>query len=486
MRASRLIAGANESARFRRAGLGRRALGYGAGLVVVVLSGCGVGGSSSPGSTRLHPQDFLKSPELAHDKPANAPRFAALASPESRGAPEQIGRPVSSSSGGDPSSVELASRARLRDGVAPPASRGAEPPRAPPASGDAGSAPEAHSSDPADAAGTDQIPPGEPGEPGETLVADAIVGDINGKPIYATEFFDELDARFRAEASRLPRNQFLARAQREIRRKLNELVERELLRAEAIASLPEEARRFGIQAFVRQISEGERRKYGGIRAGAERALGEDLEHYAREQTEQQLIQFQFQQAITDRLNISWREIQQEYERRYGEFNPDPVAEFRWIRVRASNTEDVRAIEEALASGMAFEEAASLPANGYEPDLGGLLSVSFKEPYEQASFLALDEVNEAARRLDPGESAGPIRSRGFVNWIELERIERRSTPLYDAQRVLEVQRRRALGQKELQRYIRRLKERASFTDIDEMTSRLLQIAADRYLPPPSGA
>jgi len=317
--------------------------------------------------------------------------------------------------------------------------------------------------------------------PGERIITDSIVGDINGKPVYASEFFEELDARFRAEAQRLPRGEFLSSAQSEIRRKLNEMLEREVLRAEAIASLPDEARQFGIQAFLSQIRENTIRRQGGTEAGAARAVGGDLDRYARDQTEQQLIQFEIQQQISERLNITWREIRQEYERRYGEFNPDPVAVLRWIRVRASDEQDVAEITGLLESGASFERAASSDANGYEPDLGGLLSKSFSGEYKQASFVALSEVNEAARSLDPGEMAGPIESRGFINWIKLERIERRQTPLYDVQLLLEIERRRQLGQRELDRYIRRLRDRASFTDLDEMTARLLRIAAERYLP-----
>ena len=81
-------------------------------------------------------------------------------------------------------------------------------------------------------------PAGEPGagEPGaaesappEAVVAsvfvDAKIGDVNGKPIYATSFLEPLSARLRAEAEKMPRAEWMTFARERIREELDRSVE---------------------------------------------------------------------------------------------------------------------------------------------------------------------------------------------------------------------------------------------------------------------
>jgi hypothetical protein len=273
--------------------------------------------------------------------------------------------------------------------------------------------------------------PQAPGED-EPVLVDAKVGDINGRAVYASKFFGGMEERLRAEARTKPRDRWLEDTEREIARKLNDQIQEELLRAEAIASLPEAQREVGLRNMMDSLRQERVRKGGGGSAAeAEQALrdetGMDIDSYVRRQGDRELIRYQLHKRVQSRVHVSWREIQQEFERRYGEFNPAPTARFVWIRVRDSRTEDIAFIEAELASGTDFRELAAIPANGYQPDKGGVYDRQFEGEFAGGKFFVSEALNAAAVTLAPGAWTGPIRADGFVSWLMLASIDRVSNP-----------------------------------------------------------
>lgn len=321
------------------------------------------------------------------------------------------------------------------------------------------------------------------------VIIDAKVGDINGKAIYASEFFKSLDARFRAEAQTLPRNEWLAKADAEIRRKLNDLVNQELLRAEALASLTPEQRSYGIRAFMNSIRRDLRLRNQGSTALASRRLADEsgsgltVDEMLQQRTEQALVAQQLDAKVRQRVHISWREIQREYDRLWDEFNPNPTAMYRLIRVPTDDTDAIATIADALGTGTPFEQVAALPANGHRNSEGGLIPRELADGLASVKLVRSETVNEAARSLAPGEVVGPIADDGFTYWIQLDRVVRQATPLYDAQLLIAAQLQDSAGNEEFRNYIDQLRADASYTDLDRMARRLLAIAADRYDPQP---
>ncbi len=397
----------------------------------LLLNGCGAG---APGTRVLHASEFASSDAQG----------AAVLSPAPIPGPEAPG------GGGPPRVISLSEATREEPGPTAPA---------------------------------DDAP----------VLVDAKVGDINGRAVYASKFFADMEDRLRAEARTKPRERWLEDTEREIARKLNDQIQEELLRAEAIASLPEAQREVGIRNMLDSLRQERVRKGGGGSAAeAERTLrdetGMDMDAYVRRQGDRELIRYQLHKRVQSRVHISWREIQQEFERRYGEFNPAPTARFVWIRVRDTRADDIAFIESELAAGTSFRDLAALPANGYQPDKGGVYERQFEGDFSGGKFFVSEALNAAAVTLSPGAWAGPIRADGFVSWVMLASVERVSTPLYDAQLLIQRERFDQQRDIELEEYITRLRERGSFSDVSDMTRRLLQIAAERYLPPlpPPGA
>lgn len=316
-------------------------------------------------------------------------------------------------------------------------------------------------------------------------LVDAKVGDINGRPIFASSFFEPIEARLIAEAARLDRNAWLRLVAEDIiRTRLDGLIADELLRAEALAALSP-AQRQGLRSFLT----GFRRDLVSENLGSEQLArrrmqegsGQSLDETLRAKETDTLIRLALAQQINRRINVSWRDIRQRYERDQNIYNPPPTARFRMIRVPTARAEDVARINERLAAGEAFAEVAQDPANGYERQQGGLYERAFTGEFAQGEFFGSAVLNDRARALSPGGSSGAFEVGNSTTWLWLEGIERTSMSLYDAQlrinQELTLERRR----REQELYMQRLIERARVSTRDEMLLRLITIADARYGP-----
>lgn len=317
------------------------------------------------------------------------------------------------------------------------------------------------------------------------VLVDAKVGDINGKAVYASAFFEPLEAQLRAEARFRSRLEWRTEARRLIASQLNAMIEEELLRAEAVNLLPEQQREAGLRNMMEGLRRERLREARGSAAEANRRVLEEsglsLDQIIEREGDKELIRFLFFTRVRNRVQVSWREIQQEYERRFGEFNPSPKARFLWIRVPERREADVAKITEALKE-KPFADVAAMPENAYRAEAAGIYERTFTGEFSEGEYFARAEVNEAARKLKEGEWVGPISADGNLHWIMLEKLTQVSMPLYEAQGLIERDRAEQLLTIERDNFVMRLRERASFTDAGEMVNRLLTIAEERYLPP----
>ena len=320
------------------------------------------------------------------------------------------------------------------------------------------------------------------------VLMDAKVGDVNGRPVFASRFFADKAARLKRRAADQPREQWLGETAQEIQRALNTIVEAELLTAEALAGLSP-AQRVGLRAFLENMRDEQIRLNSGSRTLANRRIAEatdggDLDEFIRRQEEQVLIANELRRKVTDRVYVPWRDVQITYDKLYDLYNPDPVAHVRLIMVTGGNAEDVAEVQRQLDAGTPFADVASTELNRINRDEGGLGEYQFKDPFETAAVFRIEELNTALHKLSPGEhsAAIPFNEGKNTAWLMLEKIDRISNPLYDVQYGIE---RTLRSQREAQAkdaYIERLKERASFTSVSVMTERLTRIAESWYYNP----
>lgn len=332
------------------------------------------------------------------------------------------------------------------------------------------------------------VKPGPPSQPSDAapveapVLVESKIGDVNGKPIYASSFLEPLADRLRAEAAQMPPNRWEPFAKDQIERRLEEIITDELLRAEALSRLTSEQKQ-GFRAFLDAMNKERISQSGGSRALAGRRLSEkegiSEDEFIRRREQEALIRNTLIREINSRVNISWRDIRQRYQRDWKLYNPPPSATLRLVRIPTANTAEVQAVNDALASGTPFDEVALSSASNYKPEQGGLDQFPLEGAYDQTAFYGSSVLNEKARSLKPGEWTGPFEIGSQTAWLKLEDITTESISIYNAQLAINDQLLRERRNEELKRFLDRLERRASFTSLPQMRDRLFEIAHARY-------
>lgn len=328
------------------------------------------------------------------------------------------------------------------------------------------------------------------GSPVETpVLIDSKIGDINGKPIFATQFLEPLAERLQAEAAQMPPARWETFAKEQIQRRLEEIVTDELLRAEALSRLTPEQKQ-GFRALLESMRGDLARESGGSSALARRRLAQDQgiteEEFIRQREQEQLIRHTIIREIESRVNISWRDIRQRYQRDWKVFNPPPSVTLRLIRIPTENSGAVEAVNAALGAGKPFDEVCAGSETNYKPEEGGLDQFALNGPFEEAEFYGAQVLNDKAHLLTPGEWTGPFELGSQTAWLKLEGITSDSVSIYDAQLGIQDRLTTERRNEELKRYMGRLEKRASFTSMAEMRDHLYEIARVRFGPPVADA
>jgi len=317
---------------------------------------------------------------------------------------------------------------------------------------------------------------------GDRMFVNSLVGQINGRPIFADEFFAPIDDQLRAEREELSSVDFYRRMELLINQWLTLLVDNELFIAEAEASLTPEQKE-GVFAWLKSVQEGVIAENRGSRAQTEERLqdelGMSLEQVLQRRRNAALIYELRKKKIEPRVNISWRDIEREYMREHEKFNPPAQVTLARIRMSTANqAAQVEEVSERLARGEAFTEVATAM---------GLAAGGVMDPYESPSGRADDiEINEAFKPhlagLGPGQTSQPFEHEANTYWLHVVAIEQpQQYGLHDplVQRSLKEGLEALRLQKELERYAAHLRERWVADDLEAMRRRLLNIAAERY-------
>ncbi len=319
------------------------------------------------------------------------------------------------------------------------------------------------------------------------IVLESVVGQINGRPLFASEVLTPLDGKLRALAAQVNNNraQFARGATNDIIQVVTNKVRDELILAEAQASLPPEVRQ-GLFAFLGRIQKNLVSAQSGSELQADEALrestGQTLQQASRDRLERELIGNELRTKILPRVNVPWRLIRQEYDRNFDKYNPAGAATLRVISVPLADANAVRRAEEAIAT-KPFAEAAAMDFNAFLRSEGGLAQRELDRPYEQSPLFANEAMTIAAQKLSEGQTSPPVKWNDNLAWIHLESIDPgEAVTLYDAQLDIESDLRDRKFNQERNIYFERLLARGSFTRIESMVEESVAIAIERYLPP----
>ena len=306
---------------------------------------------------------------------------------------------------------------------------------------------------------------------------DAMVGQVNGRAIYASRVLEPIDAQLAALGRQLPPREFEQRAQQIIGGTLEQLVADALILGEAGRRLTEQEWT-GLNVMIERRREELIRKYGrGSLAVAEAALreqtGKTLEQTLQDYRQQRLVQHQLQNQLLPKINVTRRDVERYYREHETEFNPDATRTLRLIRV--PDESDATQVAQQLESGASFEAIAASDINTYRPGSAGLMDpVSGPNPFSDES------LNEAILALEEGQHAGPTQVGNAFIFARLEDYQKpESTPLEDVQLDIEERLRQQQYRQLSADYRRRLFEEGSYNSLQRMTEELVAIAKSRY-------
>ena len=319
-------------------------------------------------------------------------------------------------------------------------------------------------------------------EPGESWPVEGLVGQVNGRPIFADAFFDPIEDRLLTLLALQDRVEARRALVEFVRRQFKETVDSELIVAEAESKLSPEQQQ-GVFAWLKSLQEETIAQLGGTRAAAEASIEAEstmtLEQFMQQRRDVSLAQRLLNERIEPRTIVAWRDVVQEYELRKAEFNPPPT--LRVGRIRLSITSDAALIESVKAQIAQKRSFSAIVAELKLPD-GGFWN-QFDLPPDGIKGLQLaDAVKERLDGLAVDTPSESLEQRGFVMWLAVISIERApERTLYNREVQLrlenEIQARREIIERE--RYMATLRSRWVTDEIGEMERKLVEFALKRY-------
>lgn len=319
---------------------------------------------------------------------------------------------------------------------------------------------------------------------GESYTIDGLVGQINGRPIYADEFFLSIQDRILRLVAELPRAQAMQQMDLLVTSRFREFVNSELIIAEAESGLSPEMQQ-GVFAWLRSTQEQTIAERGGTRATAEASIDEQfgmsLDDFLEQRRTIALAGDLLRKRVTPRTIVSWRDVEQAYLRRWSEFNPPAV--MRIGRIRFNKNRQAEELEQARALVEEQITFAEICKRMDVEDGGFWLEVTLPEDGIQGTTLVA-AVKDRLEGLKQGEISEALEQRSFVSWFSvLEIVQPKGNSLYDpeVQIALESQLSDLRYRQEQDRYLVSLRNRWITDDINKMRLRLLLIARSRYLP-----
>ena len=319
---------------------------------------------------------------------------------------------------------------------------------------------------------------------GQPVVVDSLIGQVNGRPIYADEVLTPIMDRLSATYRDQPYSTFQRQLTGLVIEQLRAVIINELIVAESRAGMSSE-QQGGLLAFMNQVREEAVRKRGGVEREAERRLieeeGKTIDEYLEDEQEKMLIQEVLKNKVAPQTVVSWRDIERSYRARKTEFQPASTVTLGRIRLStAGNEEQVSLLQAEIEAGEPFMVVArqagmsndgvwqtfKLPDGG----LGELPLASFYTPH--------------IKDLKPGEVSKPFERGVWTIWVSVIDIEKplqRSLDDSDVQRMLQQQISMARAQEAEGRFIGEVLQRGIFDDIKLMGERAVAIAFSRFPP-----
>lgn len=327
---------------------------------------------------------------------------------------------------------------------------------------------------------------------GERFETDAMVGQVNGRPIYANEVFKPIDAELRSLGEHLSPEQFRRRiigrmpdGTRLIPDRLMSIVINALILGEAERDLTEQEEMLVRNYLKEQREELMRRSLGSIARAEEmsRLRGRSLKEELEEKRQGVIVHRYVQRKLMPMINVTRRDIESYYYSHSEQFNQPPGRAVRMIRTRSNG--NAERIDQLLSEGASFIEVARSGLNEYKQEEGGLYS----EHTTGKRIFEFNKLNDAVLALGEGEHSQRLEVRSFSVWLFVDEIfPENNKSLTEAQRQIERYLKnsqynllyREYRAKLVNEYIGSLRRGSADSSVEEMAETLTDVASSRYV------
>jgi len=319
---------------------------------------------------------------------------------------------------------------------------------------------------------------------GQTIVVDSLIGQVNGRPIFADEILTPIMDQLNADFTRMPWNQFREYVIRLVSRQLREVIYNELFLSEARAGLSTQ-QEGGFLAWMNNMRGELIGQRGGVSSEANRQMleeeGKTIDEYLKLQEEQQLIRVLMNERVRPNALVAWRDVERAWELRKGQYNKPSTVTLGRIRLKTKgNEEQIKLFDDELRAGEPFGVVA---AQAGMTDDGIWETFPLGEDEKIDGIEIADFYKEHLKGLGPGETSKPFERGSRTIWIsviDIEHHEQRSLFEPGIQRSLyqDVYSRRLSEAQE--EFVQDILEQGIYDDLQEMETKIVDIALSRFL------
>lgn len=320
-------------------------------------------------------------------------------------------------------------------------------------------------------------------KPGVRWTIESLVGQINGRPVYAEKFMTSIEDRILRiveENSPAAAQQMITKL---IQERFQQYINNELIISEAEGMLSPEMQA-GIFAWIQSLQEQTVAGNGGNRTSASQSIedqfGMNMEQYMKEKRDEALAIDLLRRRVEPRTIVSWRDVERQYSMLEKEFNPEPRITIGRIRLQVSDELEIQNVQDRIKRGETFAQIATALK---VPDGGNWQQ--YPLPKNGVAGLELaDDIKKMLLAVETGQVTEELRKGSTVTWYCVTNVQQQATrSIFES--LLQRSIRRGLKEQrgvfERNRYLASLRDRWVTNDIDQMTKRLIVVALERYLP-----
>ena len=319
---------------------------------------------------------------------------------------------------------------------------------------------------------------------GQSIVVDSLIGQVNGRPVFADEILTPIMDQLNADYQRMPWDQFRVYVVQMVSRQLREVIYNELFLSEARAGLSEQ-QEGGFLAWMNDMRGELIMQRGGISSEANRQMleqeGKTIDEYLKLQQEQQLIRVLMNERVQPNVLVSWKDVERAWESRKSQFNQASTVTLGRIRLKTEGNEDtIKLLQQELEAGEPFEVVARQ---------AGMADDGVWETFKLGADGKIDGIEvadfykEHLAGLGPGQTSQPFVRGSRTIWVSVIEVEEGVTrSLYEPsiQRALyqEVYSRRLNAAQ--QEFVDGILSDGIYDDLQAMQDKVVDIVMSRFL------